>query len=314
MNNLLLYNALIPNYSFQSNILLNFNKKSNVKKMTEINDFYEYILSHFNNTNKINGLTEELNNDVLLKINNLHYHGIEFDFSVINIAINDIIFPLCDIGKNRSQFIFYYLKSLQSIKNNTFLTGYPMSCDELTTLFKDNNNSILSGFQVPYKSDSFSNSMLYVFNKEYSRSIHVFDKILKEKEDYIKGDISNLESHKYKNHIYDIFDKDKDYIKELFINYYLNPLNIKKILNDNLNINETKMINYRITYLCMSPMSFINLCDIFYKLKQENNKLDLTNVKIIYFGITDIFQRSSINKHILNNFIEQINDFIHFSY
>lgn len=169
---------------------------------------------------------------------------------------------------------------------------------------EDSNSSVLSGFQVPYKSDCFSISLINLLGFEYSRSIHVFDTILKEKQEYTHTDLKNLELYKYRNHKYNIFEKNRNdtiFIKDLFIKYFLNPENIKKIL---------KSDTCNITYLCLSPNSFINLCNIFYTLKQKNPLLNLTNTKIIYFGIKDIFQRSSINQKELSSLIKKINSSI----
>jgi len=42
-------------------------------------------------------------------------------------------------------------------------------------------------------------------------------------------------------------------------------------------------------------------------MKNENKSLNLKNVRIVYFGINDIFQGSTIKNEVLNNFVEKIN-------
>ena len=300
MENNKIKNSLIPQWTFNTVKSLNI-PECKIIENPKITDYAEYIKNGFKTTNKNNGLLEELTLENINVMTDLHKLGVEFEFSIINILDNDVIFPICDVGKNRSQFLFYYLKNLQSKFNNAFFIGYPASGDELNTIFVENKSSVLSGFQVPYKSDSFSNAMYSVFGKEYSRSIHIFDSVLKEEEPYSNQDLQNLEYFKYKNHKYDIFNKDCDFIKELFKKYYLNPDNLRKVINCD------EFTNYRITYLCLSPSSFISLSDLLYRLNKK-----MSNVKIVYFGVQDIFQRSSINQSQLNDFITKINSSVKF--
>lgn len=297
--------SLIPNWQIPNN---NFTFINNIKKKenTKYNNFKDYIINEFYKINKENDFTEDLSNDIIDKILELSTFGVQFVFSLIKINKNDVIFPICDIGKNRSQFMFYFLKYLQTFYNNQFTTGYPASGDELNTIIKESNSSILSAFQVSYKSDCFSISLIDLLGFEYSRSIHIFDKVLKDKEEYSLSDLKNFEIYKLKNHKYNIYDKNKSdtlFINDLFKKYFLNPENVKNILSNDTN---------NIIYLCLSPSSFIILCNLFHYLKLNDESLNLSNTKIIYFGLKDIFQRSSVNKKLLDDFIQKINSSISF--
>ena len=66
-------------------------------------------------------------------------------------------------------------------------------------------------------------------------------------------------------------------------------------------------LNYKITYLCLSSELFYNMCSLLNLMKNENKSLNLKNVRIVYFGINDIFQGSTIKNEVLNNFVEKIN-------
>ena len=294
-------NSLIPNWTFSTNDLLT--PKTLINKYLMNNTINkEQIINEFNKTNKNNDLIEEPNDkfpDVVIKLNNL---GIKFEFGLIIISKDDVIFPMCDVGKNRSQFMFYYLKNIQSKLNNVFLTGYPSSGDELKSINSD-SNSILSSFKPVYKSDNFSDTTRQIFGKEISRSIHIFDNLLKKKEEYSIQDLKNYENYKYAQHKYEILDiksNDIDKIKNLFINIFLNPQNVREIINKNS--------SRKITYLCLSPDSFYNICNLFENLKKKNPLLNLENTRIIYYGIKDIFQGSTIKKNVLYNFINKIHD------
>lgn len=299
-------NSLIPNWKIAKNNFI-FSTYANNKEIPKYDTFTNYIINEFNKVNKENNLEdEEIPKETIDKIVKLHDFGLQIEFSLIKINKNDIIFPICDIGKNRSQFMFYYLKNLQDNHNNFFTTGYPTSGDELATILKDNNSSVLSGFQVPYKSDCFSVSLISLIGFEYSRSIHIFDKFLKEQQEYIHSDLRNLESYKFKNHKYDIYEKNRNdalFINDLFKKYFLNPNNIKKILGKETN---------NVIYLCLSPNSFINLLNLLYFVKENDKSINFANTKIIYFGFKDIFQRSSVNQTILNDLIKKINSSIVF--
>ena len=291
--------SLIPTWNFNTNniFLPKHFKFVNKPKYT---NFKEYVVNEFNKSNTNNDLSEQFNTVHLEIINNLNDYGVNFEFGFINILINDVIFPICDIGKNRSQFMFYYLKNIQFTYNN-FLTGYPSSGDELKTIIDNSNsNSILSGFKIQYKSDNFSKAMSTIFNNEISRSVHIFDILLKKKENYNQTDLKNYEEYKYEQHNYQLFDKSKDYfeIQNLFKKYFLNPQNIRNIIDKN--------INYKITYLCLSSESFYNMCNLLNFMKNENPFCDLKNIRIVYFGIKDIFQGSAVKNETLNNFIEKI--------
>jgi hypothetical protein len=297
-----------------------------------INDseYKNHILNSFNTSNQLNDSgKEDLTSDTVNKIYSLYKCGLMFQFKdsptqIIPITKNDILFPICDVGKNRSQYLFYFLKHLQSHYPDTFIVGYPSSADEMASIFDigTHNQSILSSFVVGYKSDNFSESLYkHVYNKEtgklysdtinnpfpeISRSIHVFDSLLKEREEYTNYDLKNYEKNKYRIHKYDIFDKDnKDLsnIKDLYKKYFLTPNNLRKIINLGT---ETPGIK-RITYICMSTQSFITMCNILHLMKKYDNLFDLSNIRIVYFAIKDIFQRSSFNQKILNDFMTKIN-------
>jgi len=294
-------NSLIPNWKIPKNNFI-FSTNSNNKEIPKYDTFRNYVINEFNKVNKENNLDyQEIPKETINKIVELQELGLQIEFSLIKINKNDVIFPICDIGKNRSQFMFYYLKNLQDNHNDFFTTGYPTSGDELNTILSDSNSSVLSGFQVAYKSDCFSVSLISLISFEYSRSIHIFDKILKEQQEYIHSDLKNLESYKYRNHKYDIYEKNRSdaiFIKDLFKKYFLNTNNIKKVLGNNTD---------NIIYLCLSPNSFINLSNLFYLIKENDKSINFANTKIIYFGIKDIFQRSSVNQMQLNDLIKKIN-------
>jgi hypothetical protein len=299
-------------------------------KSIEDTQYKKYIMDAFNSSNEINDVGNEvLSTETIDKIYDLHNLGVIFHFKdspseIIPINKNDILFPICDVGKNRSQYMFYYLKHLQSHYPNTFKVGYPSSGDELASIYNINahNESILSGFSVGYKADNFSESLYKdVYDAksgkiystipnnpfaEISRSIHVFDSILKEKEEYLAQDLRNKEGHKYRINKYDIFDKgnqDLINIKELYKKYFLTPYNIRKIIN----YQTEKVVKYRITYICMSAQSFAIMCNIFHLMKTNDKLFDLSNVRIVYFAVKDIFQRSFVNQNILNDFRTKIN-------
>jgi len=333
-----LINSLIPkwviSYGFHgyNNPSSEFITQTMIEKYTKKNitdsQYKHQILTSFNLSNEINDSgKEDLTNEMINKIYDLYKLGLTFHFKdsltqIIPITKNDILFPICDVGKNRSQYMFYFFKNLQTNFPNTFMVGYPSSADEMASIFdiSAHNQSILSSFSVGYKSDNFSES-LYKDNKDtkssypsptinpfpqVSRSIHIFDSILKEKEQYSIYDLKNYEKHKYRNNKYDIFDKNnKDLanIKELYKKYFLTPQNLIKIINNNL-VNKT---NYQITYICMSTQSFITMCNILYSMTKFDELIDLSNVKIVYFALKDIFQRSTINQKILYEFRTKIN-------
>jgi hypothetical protein len=299
-------------------------KEKYTKKIITDSQYKNHILTSFNTSNEINDSgKEDLSSEMINKIYDLYKSGLTFHFKnsptqIIPITKNDIMFPICDVGKNRSQYMFYFLKNLQTHFPNTFLVGYPSSADEMASIFDINthNQSILSSFSVGYKADNFSES-LYKDTKSssnqqinssptVSRSIHIFDSILKEKEQYSSNDLKNYEKYKYRNNKYDIFDKDnKDLvnIKELYKKYFLTPHNLRNIINYDI-VDKT---NYRITYICMSTQSFITMCNILYSMTKSSGLIDLSNVRIVYFALKDIFQRSTINQKILHEFRTRIN-------
>ncbi len=283
-------NSLVYNYTNSSQLKYLPNTKSS--------NTYNNIFIN----NNINEFDQEVI-DIIKKLSEL---GICFESKTsletkLFIQQFDLIFPICCVGKNRSQFLFYYFYHLKkNYPNNCFNLGYPASGDELSTIINTNKTgfglgSVLGGFSVQYKSDSFSKSIENCFGQEKSRSIHIFDKIIRTPEEYSLQDIQNLEEFKYKNTNLDLFDKDKNYILDLYCDYYLNPSNILNILASKTNIR-------RITYICASSESFCNLVKVFYTLHVQN-RISLnhnTYVRIVYFGFEDIFQRSSVNLQALN--------------
>ncbi len=297
------------NYNFTNNII---NLKNNIQNNFYTNNSYtsieykDYIKKSFDNNNNLNNIAfPELSNNQVKQIYLLHCKGLEFVFKScceikIDIRENDVIFPICCIGKNRSQYLFYYFKFLQAQCKDKFFVGYPSSADELYTMVESKSSSlstILSGFTVQHKKDCFSSSIQKTFGFEVSRSIHVLDKLLKNPEEFNSNELTNFEQYKYKSNKYDIYEKEYIDVKLLFLKYFVNPSNIINLLN---NIFEEKK-NYRITYICASPQSFIKLTEIFYILSQTDKEINFNNTRIIYLGINDIFQRSSVNQIELDN-------------
>lgn len=290
-------NSLIPdwNLNFSSMILQN---NASLQKSKNYINFKEYVMNEFKNTNRDNELTEKLDESLMNIIIMLNENGIEFDFGYIKIKTGDIIFPICDVGKNRSQFMFYYLKNIQNTTNNMFYTGYPSSGDELISII-ENTNNILTNFRPTYKNDNLSKILEIITGHEITRSIHIFHNILKEKEVYSLCDLKNYEKYKYSKHKCDIYTKsNNDKIKELFKKYFLNPNNIRKLLNND---------SSNVIYLCLSPQSFYNMCKLLKYVKDENPLVNLKKTKIIYYGTKDIFQGSCIKKEVFDKYLEQIN-------
>ena len=314
-----LFNSLVPEWNIKNPDKTILNDNVIIIPKSNLYNFEKNILNGIKFTNKINDFNPDIpiSEDFIKILNKLNNSGISFDMKfsndyVIEIKPNEIVFPMCCVGKNRSQYLFYYLKNLQSIYPNNFLVGYPSSGDELSVLIDslEPNKNILSSFAPIYKKDNFSKSILDSFGSiminlnydnlnqnqnQISRSIHVFDKILKNKDNYIETDIKNFENFKYKISKYDIFNNksdNNDYmkIKDLFSKYFLTPDNMFQVINYNI----PNKIN-KITYVCLSDKSFYNLCQIFYQMKN----IELNNVRIIYFGIKDIFQKSNIKDDIL---------------
>ncbi len=271
-------------------------------------NFIQYLTFSYDFSNRMYGIEgTTINEQLIEKILLLHNSGVKFELkdtleTQFEINSNDLLFPICCVGKNRSQFLFYYLKKLQQEFPLTFQVGYPASGDELSSIITVNKNKVLGGFTVQYKSDSFSKSIEYSFGKEVSRSIHVFDLVIRNPEQYSNLDIANLESSKYKNSHYDIFDKDSNEIKKLYIEYYLNPVNLRRL---------TSNLHQRITWICLSPESYNNLISVLYEFKNTNKQLDLSNTRIIYYGFNDIFQSSKINISLLEKlYLNIINTFV----
>jgi hypothetical protein len=239
-----------------------------------------------------NVLITNLPVELMDKINILNNYGVKFELKnnpeyKFKIKSDELIFPICCVGKNRSQYLFYFFKYFQTKFTNPFYLGYPASGDELSTIYNPTSTFVLGGFIVPYKSDCFSKSIESTFGKEISRSIHVFDSIIRNPEPYLSNELANLEINKYRVTSLDIYNSESNLIKKLYIKYYLNPNNIRNILS-----NEYLLI----TWICLSPESLEKLIKLLCILKQADDSLDLSNTRIIYFGFNDIFQGSKVNK------------------
>ena len=334
-NNLFLElkNSIIPEWKIKKSdeIILNKNDKINFDINLYNNNhnyqsnFENHIINGLANTSKINEFDSEIIFDsekikVLKKLNDF---GIQFDMRFntdyqIKINSGEIIFPMCCVGKNRSQYLFYYLKKIQGITGVNFEVGYPSSGDELSVMvdFLSNNENInknvLSSFFPQYKKDNFSKVIGYLLNESIydeinhmPRSIHVFDKVLKIKQDYFAGDLKNFETHKYKENKFNIFEDNLNYlkIKILFEKYFLLPNNLIEVIN--LNQDDSKKIS-KITYICMSDKSFYNLCLCFNSIVIKYPNIKLNNIRIVYFGIRDIFQKSNIKQEDMDNFKQKI--------
>ena len=316
MNPINLINSLISQYIIPktgiNNITNSINKfkNSNISNITNIINIKQFVSNNFILNNQQNNISHDpLSNEILNKISTGSNLGLGFEFVTekpIQINPNDILFPICCVGKNRSQYLFYFLKKLQSESESNFHIGYPMSADELGTIIHGNPSSILSGFVVPYKSDTFSKSVQNILGFEVSRSIHPFDLIIKNPEPYLPNDLKNLESNKYKTSSFDINGSDKALIQKLFIEYYLNPNNIQQLLKNQYS---TSTSSPSITYICASPESYINLINLFDWMVSQGHIKNFLNTKIVYLGIQDIFQRSSVNSNILKEFESKINSY-----
>ena len=317
------------------------NSKSNLKQNNSNNNIKEYISNGIQMSNIINEYIPDLiyDNDLYNVIDELHKSGVIFDTKfnseyVIEIGSREIVFPICCVGKNRSQYLFYYLKYLESVEPNHFFVGYPSSGDEISVItdyIKSNSNSnsksnqsfnqnILTSYSTQYKKDSFSNSISKSFGilnpdelSDIPRSIHIFDKIFKQMDSYNDWDLKNFETHKYNINKYDIFDKTNNQIYEkiikLYIKYFFTPENVLEITNSNIPYKMKK-----ITYICMSDKSFYNLTNCFWSIKKVYPEIKLNNIRIVYFGISDIFQRSNIKDNILNDYKQKLFNSIKFVY
>ena len=330
-----LKNSIIPEWKIISDtklinnndkIFININYQSNFESDIET-DFVNHISNGITNTNQINEFDSEIVFDIekIKLLKKLHDFGIQFDMRFnleykIKIKSNEIVFPMCCVGKNRSQYLFYYLKKIQGLSEINFEVGYPSSGDELSVMIdyllndENNNKNRLSSFFPQYKKDNFSNVIYKSLNitnphglTEVSRSIHVFDKILKIKHEYLVNELKNFEIHQYKENKYNIFDCNQDYlkIKMIFEKYFLLPDNLLKILNYDLD--KTKKIN-KITFICASDKSFYNLCLCFNSLTIKFPKVNLDKIRIVYFGIKDIFQKSNIKEKDIDIFKQKIID------
>jgi hypothetical protein len=335
-----LSNENISNENISNKNIFNNQNQNQIQSNFSTNfstNFSKKIIGGIKNTNIINQFDSEITFDsdlinMLEKLNNL---GIQFDMRFgldwkIKIESNQVIFPMCCVGKNRSQYMFYYLKKMQVLTKINFQVGYPSSGDEISIVTDHIWNSIdpninlnlnpnvLSSFFPQYKKDNFSKVIgqsLKIANLDgldglegVSRSIHVFDKILKVKQDYLPNEFANFEINKYKQNKYDIFDvnsNNQDYlkIKILFEKCLLIPDNLNQIINFDL---EPEYQVNKITWICMSDKSFVNLIKCFDAIKSKYPNIKLNNVRIVYFGIKDIFQKSNIKLEEIDDFKEKI--------
>lgn len=288
-------------------------------------NFKSWISNCIDTSNELNEYTpdEKYTNDFYNLLEELYQFGVVFDIKsdpdyIIQINQNSIVFPICCVGKNRSQYMFYYLKNLQALNlNKSFEVGYPSSADELTAITSylqstktKLSNQVLSSYSTPYKKDVFSSSIFNSFGltnpdglTEIPRSVHTFDKILKYNSEYTSLDIKNFEHFKYKVNIFDIFNPiniEYTKIKELYIKYYFNPENLIKLYKDN-----SKDIIKRITYICLSDKSFYNFCLCMREIKKSHPEINLSFIRIVYFGIQDIFQRTNIKNNVLTKYKEK---------
>lgn len=110
----------------QINIEL-LNSKSNSEQMISKNNFIHHISNGIKTSNILNEYNQDLiyDDNFYNTLNNLYNFGVIFDTkfnSEYEIKINsrEILFPICCVGKNRSQYLFYYLKYLESMYPNHF--------------------------------------------------------------------------------------------------------------------------------------------------------------------------------------------------
>lgn len=89
----------------------------------------------------------------------------------------------------------------------------------------------------------------------------------------------------------------------MYIKYYFNPENLIELYKTNLT-NKTNEINI-ITYICLSDKSFYNFCLCMKKIKKLHPEINLSFIRIVYFGIQDIFQRSNIKNDVLSKYKEK---------
>lgn len=331
----------VEKYVHQLNIKKSNNKKSNHKTITKQNildkNFIESISSGIQMTNIINEYIPDLiyDDDFYNIINELHESGVIFDTKfnsdyVIEIGSREIVFPVCCVGENRSQYLFYYLKCIESENPTHFVIGYPSSGDELsvitdylTTNQMSNetlNPNILTSYSTQYKKDCFSSSVsksLGILNpdqlSDIPRSIHIFDKIFKQRDLYNNWDLKNFEPYKYNVNKYDIFNKTNNQMYEkiikIYIKYFLTPSNLLEITNSNIPFKMKK-----ITYICMSDKSFYNIVNCFWQIKKVYPDIKLNSIRIVYFGISDIFQKSNIKDNVLNDYKQKLLNSIKFVY
>ena len=324
-----LKNSLISTFQISNSIELELNqlnKSNHNQNMFSQLNFIQLISNGISNSNILNDFTPDYNFDdnFYNLLNELNKNGAKFNSEyIIEIKSKEIVFPICCIGKNRSQYIFYYLKKLEIMYPNHFVIGYPSSGDELSVIAdylnsQFTNPNILSSYLTQYKKDSFSTSISKSFGitnpdnfPDIPRSIHIFDKVLKKNEPYENKNLKNFEFCKYNTNKYDIFDKNNYQIYEkiikLYIKYFFTPTNLLDLVNLNINYKMEK-----ITYICMSDKSFYNICMCFSTIKKTYPQINLNNIRIVYFGIQDIFQRSSIKDIVLCDFKQKIIKSINF--
>lgn len=343
--------SLISDWKLEKKYIHELNKKtSNIKKLNNNSNpeqnifgkkFIEFISTGIQMSNIINEYIPDLiyDNDFYNIIDELHQSGMIFDTKfnsdyVIEIGSREIVFPVCCVGKNRSQYLFYYLKYIESENPTHFVIGYPSSGDELSVItdyLKINqtqnqtqnqtlNPNILTSYSTQYKKDCFSSSVSKSFGilnqdqlSDIPRSIHIFDKIFKQRDSYNDCDLKNFEPYKYNVNKYDVFDKTNNQIYEkiikLYIKYFLTPSNLLEVTNFNISFKMKK-----ITYICMSDKSFYNLVKCFWQIKKVYPGIKLNSIRIVYFGTPDIFQRSNIKDSVLNDYKQKLFNSIKYVY
>lgn len=321
--------SIISSWSYHDDISINthiftdsYESNKHEYEHILISNSIEYFSQSFELTNKTNNYTPNepnLKPELIDKIYKLNEQGIKFEFAnhankPIELISDELVIPMCCQGKNRSQFLFYYLKYLEKISNisgKRFFTTYPTSGNEFVSLLDKhdyplNNHNILGGFVSTHKSDAFSKVIGSIYNcGEKARSPHIFDKLLKIPQEYLPKELVNMELHKYKSSKYNIFDlksSDSEKIKRLYKKYLFNLTEL-----ENLFITIKQVALTRITWICCSDESFINLINLIFEISFTSIKpIQTNNIRIVYNGTNDIFQGSNIKSNILEEYFYKI--------
>ncbi len=102
--------------------------KSNIFQNDKLD--FDKIIYGFNFTNTQSNIDYNLTNTQINTIKKLVDLGINFDMKnlpdkKISISSSDILFPICCVGKNRSQYLFYYFANLLNTNPQLFnLSGF----------------------------------------------------------------------------------------------------------------------------------------------------------------------------------------------